>query len=287
MDDKVLRVEVRLETREIPRDRVSRIIWLHPEGSGPGAGGAVALNRAGTLVQAVRGDGTRLTFDCQVVTAGVLSGRSDVLGDCSIAFDQVDRLLIAGAVDREVAQLAYQRWKLHDAPEPKVVQDEEGDAAGRPPGTESALVGKPAPDFQLDLLDGPKFRIAEARGRVVVLDFWATWCGPCMQSMPQVEKVAAEFRDQGVRLVAVNLQESPGDITAVLQRQKLKVSVALDRDGAVAQKYNASAIPQTVVIDRAGNVARLFVGSGPRLGDQLREAIKDTLTAPGPKDPAK
>ena len=80
---------------------------------------------------------------------------------------------------------------------------------GGDPGTESPLVGKPAPDFALDLLGGKKFRLAEAKGKVVVLDFWATWCGPCLQAMPQVEKVAGEFRDQGVQLVAVNLQETP------------------------------------------------------------------------------
>jgi thiol-disulfide isomerase/thioredoxin len=290
MDDKTLHVEVRLEPRDIPRDRVSRIIWLHPEAPGtPGAGGAAtpAARKAGTLLQAVRGDGTRLTFDCQRVAGRVLSGKSDVLGDCRISLDEADRLLIAGAVNQEVAQLAYQRWKLQDAPEPKVVQDEEGGAGGRPPGTESAMVGKPAPDFELELLDGKKFRVSQAKGRVVVLDFWATWCGPCLQAMPQVEKVATEFRDQGVQLVAVNLQESPTDINAMLERHKLALTVALDRDGAVAQKYNANAIPQTVVIDRAGNVVRLFVGGGPRLGDQLRDAIKDTLTRPEPKEPAK
>ncbi len=66
----------------------------------------------------------------------------------------------------------------------------------------------------------------------MVLDFWATWCGPCIQAMPQVERAAGEFKEQGVRLVAVNLQETAEQVTGMLERQKLKVTVALDRDGS-------------------------------------------------------
>ena len=155
-------------------------------------------------------------------------------------------------------------------------------------GTESALVGKPAPDFELELLEGKKFHLAESKGKVVVLDFWATWCGPCLQAMPQVEKVTDEFRDQGVQLIAVNLQETPEQITAMLERHKLDLTVALDRDGVVAEKYAANAIPQTVIIDRDGKIARLFVGGGPHLGDQLREALKGLLTpAAEAKEPDK
>ena len=74
----------------------------------------------------------------------------------------------------------------------------------------------------------------------------------------------------------------------MLERHQLKIpSVALDRDGAVAEKYEANAIPQTVVIDRDGNVARLFVGGGPHLGDQLRDAIKATLSGEKPAEPKK
>jgi thiol-disulfide isomerase/thioredoxin len=228
-------------------------------------------------VQAVRGDGVRLTFRADEFKYGALSGTSDVLGACRVQLNDAEQILIGAAIEQEAARLAYRQWKLQDAPEPKYVQDDGGGPGtpGRAPGTESAMVGKPAPDFELDLLTkGEKFRLSASKGNVVVLDFWATWCGPCLQAMPQVEKVAAEFRDQGVRLVAVNLQEAPDTINAMLQRHKLDLTVALDRDGLVAEKYGANAIPQTVVIDRDGNVARLFIGGGPHLGDQLRDALK-------------
>jgi peroxiredoxin len=105
--------------------------------------------------------------------------------------------------------------------------------------------------------------------------------------MPQVERAVAEFKNQNVRLVAVNLQETAAQVTALLERQKLHVTVALDTDGAVAAKYNAVAIPQTVIIGRDGNVARLFIGGGPHLEDQLKEAIKAVLNGEKAANPAK
>ena len=269
MDDKTLEVEVRLENKEVPRDRISRIIWLHAdeldESKKPARAGLARAVR--TRVQVVRNDGVRLTFQADQFAGTTLSGKSDVLGACQVAVSQIDQLLIGSAIDQAAAQLAYQQWKLKNAPEPKYVTAGDGaDGAGGDTGTESPLVGKPAPDFTLDLVGGKPFHLADSKGKeVVVLDFWATWCGPCLQAMPQVERAAAQFKDQNVRLVAVNLQETAEQVTALLERQKLHVTVALDRDGVVADKYKAVAIPQTVIIGRDGNVARLFVGGGARL----------------------
>ena len=137
------------------------------------------------------------------------------------------------------------------------------------------MVGNQAPDFQLELLDGQNFRLSDQHGRITVLDFWATWCGPCIQSMPVVDQVVQEFADQDVQLIAVNLQESGEQIESTLSRLGLNTQVALDIDGTVAAKYAATAIPQTVIIDRDGNVARFFVGGGSQFGDQLRGALTD------------
>jgi thiol-disulfide isomerase/thioredoxin len=283
MDDKMLRVEVRLETKDVPRSRIARIIWLHPDELDASKAVPPPERAGSTRVQALRSDGIRLTFFADQFADKALVGKSDVLGACRVALADVDQLLFGKEIDRAASQLVYQQWKLKNAVMPREASADGGSGSA---GTESALVGKAAPDFKLSLLNNPKaFRLSEHKGKVVVLDFWATWCGPCLQAMPQVDKVTREFKDQGVEFVAVNLQEAPKAITAMLERHKLDMTVALDIDGAVAQKYAANAIPQTVIIDRDGTVARLFVGGGPHFDDQLREALKAVLS--GAKDEAK
>ena len=197
-----------------------------------------------------------------------------MLGACRVELNDVDKLLIGEAIEQEAQSLPYQRWNLQPALEPKFAQAN----AGGLPGIESELVGKPAPDFELETLDGQRFRLSDQRNKIVVLDFWATWCGPCVQMLPQLVPAVAKYRDRNVVLLAVNAQETPEAIRAMLSRLQLKMAVGLDRDGVVAEKYAAVAIPQTVIIDADGKIARLFVGGGPQYVDQLSAALEAVLT---------
>ena len=145
------------------------------------------------------------------------------------------------------------------------------------------LIGKQAPDFALDLLDGGHFKLSEYKGKVVILDFWASWCGPCMQAMPITEKVAEEFKDRGIKLIAVNMQEDKASASGALERLKIHPAVALDIDGAAAERYQVSAIPQIVIIDTELTVSDLMIGASPTFENQLRAAVQKALAPKKPK----
>lgn len=277
MNDKQLQVEVRLDTRSLPRDSVARILWLRDDESTSNPKLAVG-DSLGPRVQTLLADGNRVTFTADQVEGSTLSGRAELLGHCRVDLDKTDQVLVGGAIERAAAELAFHQWRLTAAPDP-LSPDEMGEGGE---GQESALVGKPAPDFTLKLLSGATFHLDDHKDSIVILDFWASWCGPCLATIPQVEKTAREFADRGVKLIAVNLEESPEKVKAALDRLNLEMTVALDSDGRVAEKYGATSIPQTVIIDKGGKVARVFVGGNSNFGEQLAEAIKAVMNPPTP-----
>lgn len=144
---------------------------------------------------------------------------------------------------------------------------------------ESTLVGKPAPAIEQELLDGSRFSLKEQLGKsVVVLDFWATWCGPCVMEMPIIAKVADEYRDKGVSLYCVNQREDGDTIRSFLQEKDFKPAVCLDPQGEAGRAYGADAIPLLVVVDKAGVVRNVHVGYSPDIGEMLKAEL-DALLA--------
>lgn len=140
------------------------------------------------------------------------------------------------------------------------------------------LLGKVAPPFTLENLDGKPVDLARHLGKeIVILDFWATWCGPCIAAMPEVRATADKFAKRGVALYFVNLQEDAETIRAFLEEQKLDVPVALDIEGAVAAEYGVTGIPQTVIIGKDGKVQVVHVGFSDKLQQQLTAEIEDLL----------
>jgi thiol-disulfide isomerase/thioredoxin len=276
LDESKLTVELRLETQVIPVDRVARVIWLHKDettSTNTPAPKPTATGLPGERAQVVFPDGNRLSFQVESFAEGTLHGTSSLLGAIHAKMEEVDRILFGTAIDKEASELPFHSWKMKAAPDPLDVTSDSSSDSGSVPGSESPLVGKPAPDISLDLLDGSKFELKKLRGKVVVLDFWATWCGPCLRSTPLIEKVVGEAGDD-VQLIAVNLQETPTKIQKMLDRLELKLTTALDKDGLIAEKYGATSIPHIVVIDREGVVARVYEGVSSDFEQKLRTALK-------------
>jgi len=138
-----------------------------------------------------------------------------------------------------------------------------------------ALEGQPATDFTLETLAGSKpVKLSELKGRVVVLDFWATWCGPCRRWLPIVEQASRDYASKGLAVFAVNERETDSKVRSYLDQQKLDLPVLMDRSGTVGSIYRASSIPLTVVVGKDGFVLRVMVGlhEAEDLKDVLHEA---------------
>ncbi|HOE96403.1 MAG TPA: redoxin domain-containing protein [Candidatus Sumerlaeota bacterium] len=137
------------------------------------------------------------------------------------------------------------------------------------------LVGSEAPDFDLPLLDGGQVQLSSHEGsRIVILDFWATWCGPCRVAMPIIDKVSEEFAPQGVQLYAVNLRETPETIKGFLSGQEFAPTVLLDAEGTVSDRFGVQGIPTTFIIGKEGRVQAAYVGALPNLEQRLRRDLK-------------
>jgi peroxiredoxin len=118
-----------------------------------------------------------------------------------------------------------------------------------------------APEFQLNTLDGQTVRLSDFRGDVVLLNFWATWCGPCAVEMPYLQQVYEEWQGKGLVLLAVNIGDSADKVAAFMQDNGLSVPVLLDSDGTVATQYGIAGIPRTFLIDQDGIVRLQKIGA--------------------------
>lgn len=145
--------------------------------------------------------------------------------------------------------------------------------------TVNPLIGQPAPTFALVKLDGDEaFSLKDAIGKqVIVLDFWATWCPPCVAGLPQLAEVAADFKGKPVGVYAVNLQEDVETIQKFLKDREIEINVLRDPEASVAEKYDVSGIPQTVLIGLDGRVHVVHVGLPNDLKGELTESINALL----------
>lgn len=145
---------------------------------------------------------------------------------------------------------------------------------------EGPELGVPAPPIDLVLANGEPLTLETHKGKeVVVLDFWATWCPPCREGLPILNKVAADYADKPVRVYAVNLREPKDKAIDYLKKASLEnFTLALD-EGDTATAYGIISIPTTLVIDRAGNLSALHVGLAPDLEATIKADIDKALAA--------
>ena len=152
-----------------------------------------------------------------------------------------------------------------------------GNEQGPAEDAHTQLLGKPAPAISVDLLGGGKASLESAKGKVVMLDFWATWCPPCVRGLPVVSAIAEKYKDKGLVFYAVNEQEDEETIKAFLEKKGLKIPVALDKDGSLGHSYLVTGIPQTVLIGKDGTVQVVHVGFMPSMEQELTKQIEDLL----------
>jgi peroxiredoxin len=147
----------------------------------------------------------------------------------------------------------------------------------------SSLMGKPAPGFTLKTTAGQTVKLSDLRGKVVVLDFWATWCPPCRASLPHVQALSTDQArvSKGLVVLAINEQEAAGTIDAFMKRNKFTFTVPMDGDGAVSNSYLVEGIPTTVVIGPHGNVREVAVGFGPDSAAVIEAAVDKALARVG------
>lgn len=132
-------------------------------------------------------------------------------------------------------------------------------------------IGNLAPDFSISMMDGKTLKLSELRGKPVFLNFWATWCPPCNQEMPDIEKI---YKDNyPIQIIGVNIKEAPMTVGGFLSQKGYTFPVGFDLKGDIANLYMASGIPTSYAIDAKGIIRH--IQTGPLTYSQLRQWFSD------------
>ncbi len=123
------------------------------------------------------------------------------------------------------------------------------------------IKGQPAPDFALRDTDGRRVKLSDLRGKVVWVNFWASWCVPCKKELPDIQKIYDEKRADGLEVLAVNWQDDHDTATAFFAAADLHLPLLLDQSGSVYSQYRLQGLPDSFFVDRDGNIAALQFGS--------------------------
>ena len=141
----------------------------------------------------------------------------------------------------------------------------------------SGLTGRPAPDFALKSTSGDNLRLSEHRGDVVMVNFWATWCGPCRQEMPLLDELYSRYQRVGFSLLGVNIDDNSSKAMNMISELGVSFPVLFDNRKEVSKLYNVDAMPVTVIIDREGTVRYVHQGYKPGYEEMYLDQIRSLL----------
>ena len=140
--------------------------------------------------------------------------------------------------------------------------------------------GDASPDFSATDFQGRQVVLSEFQHRkVVVLEFWATWCSPCLMAMPGLQEIHDKFEARGVEIIAVNFGEDPARAQRFIERNDYTFRVVVDQDQTIGERFGLSAIPMQVVVGTDGRIAWTRVGYAPHEMEKLRELLEDLTLA--------
>ena len=141
----------------------------------------------------------------------------------------------------------------------------------------SGLTGQPAPDFALKSSSGDNLRLSEHRGDVVMVNFWATWCGPCRQEMPLLDELYSRYQRVGFSLLGVNIDDNSSKAMNMISELGVSFPVLFDSRKEVSKLYDVDAMPVTVIIDREGTVRYVHQGYKPGYEEMYLDQIRSLL----------
>jgi peroxiredoxin len=141
----------------------------------------------------------------------------------------------------------------------------------------SGLEGQPAPDFSLKSSTGENLRLSEYRGDVVMINFWATWCGPCRQEMPLLDELYSRYQRVGFNLLGVNIDDDSRRAMRMIEELGVNFPVLFDARKEVSELYEVDAMPVTVIVDREGTVRYVHQGYKPGYEDKYLDQIRSLL----------
>lgn len=141
----------------------------------------------------------------------------------------------------------------------------------------SGLTGQPAPDFALKSSSGDNLRLSEHRGDVVMVNFWATWCGPCRQEMPLLDELYSRYQRVGFSLLGVNIDDNSSKAMNMISELGVSFPVLFDSRKEVSKLYDVDAMPVTVIIDREGTIRYVHQGYKPGYEEMYLDQIRSLL----------